>query len=205
MGWGATACWPRRRLGRSPGLPPSYNIVKDVADLRVKRLCIAIVSFHHCEQRKRTRQVVALQTCSRLVLARASGREPVDGAPPRGNKNCLQHLSSSYYPLRLGLRQAALLHLSIYLSRRRPLRSCRLAGTLRYACWTAELGAHAFFADRCLPCTMYHAPCLHFCLAVVPLCVLTPRPRRRGATRCRLAACPLLSPPLNDSSSIGDG
>ena len=29
--------------------------------------------------------------------------------------------------------------------RRRPLRSCRLAGTSRHACWTAELGAHAFF------------------------------------------------------------
>ena len=37
----------------------------------------------------------------------------------------------------------------------RPLRSCRLAGASRYACWTAELGA-CTFADRCLPCTMYH-------------------------------------------------
>ena len=39
--------------------------------------------------------------------------------------------------------------------RPRPLRSCRLAGAPRHACWTAELGA-CTFADRCLPCTMYH-------------------------------------------------
>eukprot|EP00964_Phaeocystis_antarctica_P019713 scaffold10880_cov64-Phaeocystis_antarctica.AAC.5 len=68
--------------------------------------------------------------------------------------------------------------LPLYLrpERPRPLRSCRLAGAPRHACWTAELGA-CTFADRCLPCTMYHVrrplldlyltmPCPHPVLSV---------------------------------------